>query len=204
MAHGILENDTMFSVKEKPWHKLGTVVESAPSVKEAIKLAGLDWKVEQKPIYINDGSMITTHKAIVKENTSDVLGVVGSSYQPLQNVEAFNWFEPFVENELATLETAGSLFNGKKVWVLAKTKKEANTIQEKIIAVEDAHPRQPRCIYFGEEVQIDASIHPWFANIKSALHAAIDDSTGQVLAAHFDEQETLNGYYNIYYQILIK
>ena len=86
----------------------------------------------------------------------------------------------------------------------AKTKKEANTIQEKIIAVEDAHPRQPRCIYFGEEVQIDASIHPWFANIKSALHAAIDDSTGQVLAAHFDEQETLNGYYNIYYQILIK
>ena len=84
----------------------------------------------------------------------------------------------------------------------AKSKKEANKIQEKIVAVEDAHPRQPRCIYFGEEVQIDASIHPWFANIKTALHAAIDDSTGHVLAAHFDEQETLNGYYNIYYQIL--
>ena len=86
----------------------------------------------------------------------------------------------------------------------AKTKKEKNQIQEKIVALEDAHPRQPRCIYFGEEVQIDASIHLWFGNFKTALHAAIDDSTGQVLAAYFDEQETLNGYYNMYYQILVK
>ena len=86
----------------------------------------------------------------------------------------------------------------------AKSKKELAKIQSSIVAIEDAHPRQPRCIYFGEEVQIDASIHPWFANIKTALHAAIDDSTGQVLAAYFDKQETLNGYYNIYHQILTK
>ena len=86
----------------------------------------------------------------------------------------------------------------------ATSKKEIAKIQSNIVAVEDAHPRQPRCIYFGEEIQIDASIHPWFANIKTALHAAIDDSTGQVLAAYFDKQETLNGYYNIFYQILTK
>ncbi len=86
----------------------------------------------------------------------------------------------------------------------AKSKKEIAKLQSAIVAVEDAHPRQPRCIYFGEEVQIDASIHLWFGNVKSALHAAIDDSTGQVLAAYFDNQETLNGYYNIYHQILTK
>ena len=86
----------------------------------------------------------------------------------------------------------------------ASSKKEKKKIQEHIIAVEDAHPRQPRCIYFGEEVQIDASDHLWFGNQKSQLHAAIDDSTGQVLAAYFDKQETLNGYYNIFYQILTK
>lgn len=86
----------------------------------------------------------------------------------------------------------------------ASSKKEISRIQADIIALEDAHPRQPRCIYFGEEVQIDASIHLWFGNQKTALHAAIDDSTGQVLAAYFDNQETLNGYYNIYYQILTK
>ena len=86
----------------------------------------------------------------------------------------------------------------------ATSKKEIAKIQSYIVSVEDAHPRQPRCIFFGEEVQIDASIHLWFGNTKTALHAAIDDSTGQVLAAYFDKQETLNGYYNIYYQILTK
>ena len=83
-----------------------------------------------------------------------------------------------------------------------KSKKEIAKLQASIVAIEDSHPRQPRCIYFGEEVQIDACIHLWFGNTKTALHAAIDDATGQVLAAYFDNQETLNGYYNIYYQIL--
>lgn len=85
----------------------------------------------------------------------------------------------------------------------AKTKKEIAKIQANIVATEDAHPRQPRCIYFGEEIQTDACIHLWFGNTKTALHAAIDDSTGYVVAAYFDNQETLNGYYNIYYQILV-
>ena len=86
----------------------------------------------------------------------------------------------------------------------AKSKKEITKLQSAIVAVEDAHPRQPRCIYFGEEIQTDACMHIWFGNTKTALHAAIDDSTGHVVAAYFDNQETLNGYYNIYYQILTK
>lgn len=86
----------------------------------------------------------------------------------------------------------------------SKSQKEFSKLQSSIVAIEDAHPRQPRCIYFGEEIQTDACIHLWFGNFKTALHAAIDDSTGQVIAAYFDNQETLNGYYNIYYQILVK
>lgn len=86
----------------------------------------------------------------------------------------------------------------------ATSKRQIAKLQANIVATENAHPRQPRCIYFGEEVQMDACIHLWFGNIKTTLHAAIDDSTGQVLAAYFDTQETLNGYYNILYQILTK
>lgn len=86
----------------------------------------------------------------------------------------------------------------------AKTKSEKANIQSSIVALEDAHPRQPRCIYFGEEIQTDACIHLWFGKNKTALHAAIDDATGQVVAAYFDNQETLKGYYNVYYQILVK
>lgn len=86
----------------------------------------------------------------------------------------------------------------------AKTKAQKANIQASMVAIEDAHPRQPRSIYFGEEIQTDACIHLWFGKTKTALHAAIDDATGQVLAAYFDNQETLNGYYNVYYQILVK
>ena len=84
----------------------------------------------------------------------------------------------------------------------SKTKKEVSKVQQQIVALEDAHPIQPRCIYFGEEIQIDASIHLWFGKEKTALHAAIDDATGTVVAAYFDSQETLNGYYNVLFQIL--
>ena len=86
----------------------------------------------------------------------------------------------------------------------AKNNTEKANIQAKIVAVEDAHPRQPRCQYFGEELQMDACIHLWFGKTKTALHAAIDDATGQVVGLYFDKEETLNGYYNITHQILTK
>ena len=85
---------------------------------------------------------------------------------------------------------------------LTKSKKEINIIQSSILAIEDAHPRRPRCAYFGEMLQMDASLHPWFGQDKSQLHIAVDDATGAILGAYFDNQETLNGYYNILNQIL--
>ena len=69
-------------------------------------------------------------------------------------------------------------------------------MKSKLVLSEDAHPRQSRCQYFGEELQMDACIHLWFGKEKTALHAAIDDATGQVVGLYFDK-ETLNGYYNI-------
>lgn len=86
----------------------------------------------------------------------------------------------------------------------AKTKKEAVEIQANIIAVEDAHSRRPRCAYFGELEQMDASPFEWFGTEKSTLHIAVDDATGMIVGAYFDRQETLKGYYNIYAQILRK
>lgn len=84
----------------------------------------------------------------------------------------------------------------------AKTKKEIESIQANIVAIEDSHPTQPRCAYFGEELQLDACEHLWFGNSKTSLHAAIDDSTSQVVGAYFDYAETLFGYYKITEQFL--
>ena len=86
----------------------------------------------------------------------------------------------------------------------AKTKREADQIQKNLVAVEDAHSRRPRCAYFGELEQMDASPYEWFGTAKTTLHIAVDDATGRITGAYFDEQETLNGYYHIYSQILHK
>ena len=70
------------------------------------------------------------------------------------------------------------------------------------IALEDSHPRQEKPKYFGEIIEQDGSIHNWFGNIKSCLHLAIDKATSTIVGAWFDKQETLNGYYHVFYQIL--
>lgn len=69
-------------------------------------------------------------------------------------------------------------------------------------ALEDAHPRHERCKNFGEEIQMDASDIVWFGEKKTSLHLAIDNATGIIVGAWFDWQETLNGYYHVFKQIL--
>jgi hypothetical protein len=90
----------------------------------------------------------------------------------------------------------------KDMHKIAKTQKEKKLIEASIVLIEDAHSRRPRCAYFGEMIQMDASVHLWFGNQKVHLHAAIDDCTGTIVGAYFDSQETLNGYYQVLYQIL--
>lgn len=83
-----------------------------------------------------------------------------------------------------------------------KSKKKQADIQSNITAIEDSHSRRPRCAYFGEMLQMDASMHEWFGNTKTHLHITVDDATGSILGAYFDTQETLKGYYNIFHQVL--
>ena len=83
------------------------------------------------------------------------------------------------------------------------SKQEQKALKSKIVLSEDAHPRQSRSKYFGEELQMDASNHIWFGNEKTYLHAVIDDATGQILGMYFDKQETLKGYYEITKQFLM-
>lgn len=84
----------------------------------------------------------------------------------------------------------------------ASSKKEQDRIQELIVSLEESHPRRPRSAYFGEMIQMDASVCVWFGDVKAYLHLAIDDCTGSIVGAFFAPQETLEGYYNVLYQIL--
>lgn len=84
----------------------------------------------------------------------------------------------------------------------AKTKKQKEQLQKAIAIVDEPHLRRPRCANFGEMLQMDASPYRWFSEQITHLHAAIDDATGAIVGAYFDTQETLNGYYNVFHQIL--
>lgn len=84
------------------------------------------------------------------------------------------------------------------------SKKVKNDLVLAIEQIDDisAHPRRPRCKYAGEMIQMDASEYFWINGVKWHLHVAIDDATGKIVGAYFDTQETLNAYYNVFYQIL--
>lgn len=105
-----------------PWHGLGTPVEEAVSSSEAIKLAGLDWKVNSMPIYTN-GNVIPGYRANVRDIDGKVLGVTGTRYQITQNEEAFEFTDSLVGGDVL-YETAGSLEDGKRVFLLARLPEE--------------------------------------------------------------------------------
>jgi phage/plasmid-like protein (TIGR03299 family) len=118
--------ENMVSIRQTPWHGIGQVVPDYVSWSEGFALSGLDWKVRMDRIahVLPDGGIAAElsnlGKVVVREDNGKALGIVGPNWRPLQNSEAFDWFSPFVEEQAVQLETAGSLDEGRTVWVLAK------------------------------------------------------------------------------------
>lgn len=111
--------ETMFYTREKPWHGLGTMVQEAPGSADALVLAGLDWSVIQKLIETEDGIPVSGFKANIRDSDGQVLGVVSDRYKVVQNTEAFAFSDELL-GEGVTYETAGSLQNGRRTWLLAR------------------------------------------------------------------------------------
>ena len=111
--------ESMFYVREVPWHGLGVRVVEAPDSKEALRLAGLNWKVEQEPVYTEMKEMIKGYKANIRSTDRKVLGLVTDRYKVVQNEEAFAFTDALL-GEGVKYETAGSLQGGRKVWMLAR------------------------------------------------------------------------------------
>ena len=133
-----------FFVREKAWHGLGTVLEDAPSTREALVAAGLDWSVNLAPVFCAPGStpgyigellpapdaqaMVRAQHCKDGSVKEDVLGIVGTRYVPLQNVDAFRWFDPLVAERDVELEAAGSVKEGRHVWILARIKADPQQV----------------------------------------------------------------------------
>ena len=100
------EVETMFYTREKPWHGLGTLVAEAPESREALRIAGLNWKVLQEPVYTENDELIQGYKANVRDSDRKILGVVTDRYKVIQNEEAFAFTDALLERACATKQQA--------------------------------------------------------------------------------------------------
>jgi len=135
--------ETMFYTGATPWHGLGEKLEDAPTISEAIEASGLNWEVGTKDLVTVDGQEVPA-RATYRKSDDSILGVVGPRYVPLQNKDAFEWFQPFVDAGECSLHTGGSLSNGQKVWVLAQLNRDPSEIVsgdevQKFILLSNSH-----------------------------------------------------------------
>ena len=116
--------ESMFYVREVPWHGLGTRVEEAPTSLEALELAGLNWIVEPEKIFLA-GSDKPIENAVANVRSTDrhVLGIVADRYRIVQNVDAFAFTDTLIGTDEVRYETAGSLMDGRCIWLLARMPK---------------------------------------------------------------------------------
>ncbi len=143
---------SMFYVGDEPWHKLGKKLDKVATSAEAIEAAQLDWMVEKRQIYFPiknaDGQEVHLGQvddafAVTRTDLNIPLGIVGGRYEPLQNRDAFKFFDAVVGAQEAMYHTAGALGRGEKVWILAKLpgyiRVKGEDITEKYLLLSNSH-----------------------------------------------------------------
>ncbi len=169
--------ETMFSVREKPWHGLGTIVMEAPTSADALRLAGLDWNVVQEPVYTNSKEKVEGYKLNIRDSDRKVLGVVSDRYRVVQNVDAFSFTDGLL-GQGVRYETAGSLQNGRRVWLLARLPKEY------IIAGERINPYLVFSNTHDGSSSVKAAITPVRVVCNNTLNLALDTARRSFSMVH--------------------
>ena len=119
MAHMV---ETMAYAGETPWHGLGTNVPADLGPLQMMQKAGCDWTVHKEQMYVLDGLAVPNKKALVRSSDGSILDIVGDDWNPVQNSDAFEFFHEYCMAGDMEMHTAGSLDDGRMVWVLAKVK----------------------------------------------------------------------------------
>jgi len=206
MAHNLNYNPekqkhSFFSVREKAWHSLGTVIEDYPTSAEALVYAGLDYTVEKRPLFTmgNENSRISgmaehqnfslnSHAEIsvpdyfstIRTDTEQVLGVVGKDYHVVQNIEAFSFFDSIVgSGDGIRYETAGALGKGERIFITAKLpdyiRIGRDDLLEQYVFLTTSHDG------FGS---ITASFTPVRIVCQNTLNAALRNCTNTIKIRH--------------------
>lgn len=184
-----------FGVGEKAWHGLGQTVKEAVTAEKAIGLANLDYIVEKKPAMfpIDDilpepdaeGNLTIKVKQVAgkfhsyRTDTGDVLGTVGSAWTPLQNVDAFRFFDSVVDKSEAIYHTAGVINKGERAWILAKMPDHIRVgkddITENYVLISNG---------FNGTTAVQAAITPIRTVCENTLNMALNSAKQKISIAH--------------------
>jgi phage/plasmid-like protein (TIGR03299 family) len=112
---------------QTPWHGFGIELKPDASIDEWRKAAGLDWEVREQRIFYRrevDGKGVPTpvpgRKALVRDDTQDVLSIVSDDYHVAQPSKVFAFFKELLKAQGLTMEVAGALKGGSRIWALAR------------------------------------------------------------------------------------
>ncbi len=125
-----------------PWHNQGIELNHPKTAREAIEMAGLNFTVMKKPRELKTGLQQAAF-VTVRTDTDAVLGYVNERYEPVQNIDAFTFFDTLVAEGKAAYETAGVFGKGERIWILARLpgyiRVHGNDIVNKYLLLTNSH-----------------------------------------------------------------
>lgn len=181
MAHEITSSDGLVLARKMAWHGLGIIVQDSPSAVESLKLAKLDWSVEQWPMSATNGQVrrvIDSHVLNVRSDNHEELGVVGSGYQPVQNADLAAFVDALGLDGSIKIESAGSIRGGKRLWFLAQG--------ESVWASESDETKTYLLICNGHDGSLAVTAQPTTVRVvcSNTLHMALSDRSKAVRFRH--------------------
>ncbi len=184
--HHLTETDHMVSVRMKPWHGLGTIVDHAMTSAEALEAAKLDWTVIQSPAqYETNGetrevpNMFVNHRS----DNNDSLGVVSDRYNIVQNSQAFEFTDHLV-GEGCRYKTAGSVKGGRKIWLLAN-------LPEKVILDDIVIPYLLFTNSHDGKSAVTVCMTPTRVVCNNTINIALRDATRKWSVSHYRDVHKL-------------
>lgn len=127
MAHALtinaFGNAEMAYTGATPWHGLGQQLPENASISDWRTAAGMDWQINSSPAMYKNGIIhqMPEYQILYRSDTNAGLSVVSSKYKVVQPEAVLEFFRDMVADEGFKIETAGTLFGGRRFWALANT-----------------------------------------------------------------------------------
>lgn len=122
----------MAYVGEVPWHGLGQELVEGADIETWKQAAGMDWKIRRSVIRYavdRDASAplleMPSQHVLFRSDTKQALGLVSPKYKVVQPGEVLEFFRDLTDANGYALNTAGTLFDGRRFWALASIGEEA-------------------------------------------------------------------------------